>query len=182
MMAELCFHVLDIIQNSYRAESSFIDVHIKESVKEDVVEFRFSDNGRGMDQATLESVQEPFFTTKSGKKVGLGIPLLKETAERCEGHFYIKSQKGEGTEVVASFRKSHIDRPPVGDLAGTVLSVVSGIENADVKFVCRNDEKSFEISINEIKAQAGDISLSSPEVFSFLRAYISEGLEFFDVQ
>lgn len=181
-MAELCYHILDIVQNSYRADSSLIDVYIRESDSDDLVEIKIADDGKGMDDDTVVCVQEPFFTTKSGKKVGLGIPLMKETAEHCEGSFHIISEKGKGTEVYASFKKSNIDRPPLGDLSGTVLSVISGIEGPDVKFVCKSDAGEFSVSIDEIREQAGDIPLSSPDVYSFLRAYISEGLGFMDVQ
>lgn len=176
MMEELSFHIVDIVQNSVAAGASRIDVRIFESEREDLLRISIIDNGSGMNEQTVQNVQDPFYTTKSYKKVGLGVPLFKETALHCDGGFVIDSEPGRGTDITASFRKSHIDLPPMGNLSDTVLCSIVGSENVNIVFEIKQDSDEFVISTDDIREQVGDVSLSHPEIYAFLRDYINENL------
>ncbi len=178
MMEELSFHILDLVQNSIRAGAKRIDVFIKDSTKDDEIIIRIKDNGKGMDKETLKRVEDPFYTTKGGKKVGLGLPLLKETALHCDGSFSIKSSVGKGTGVIARFKKSHIDLPPLGNISDTILSILTSAENFDVSFLIKTDKGEFKIDTKDIKKELGErVPICSPEVIRFLRNYLKEGFK-----
>lgn len=173
-MDELLLHVLDIVQNSISAGASLISVEIRERIKEDLLEITVEDNGRGMDEETLKMVEDPFFTTKSGKKVGLGIPLLKQTALSTGGDLKVESQAGKGTRIKAQFPRSHIDLPPLGDLRGTILALVYASERADILFRYLKNGRELVLDTREIKAILNDVPLSHPSVIKFLREFINE--------
>jgi hypothetical protein len=135
-----------------------------------------ADDGRGMDRQTLLKVQDPFFTSKSFKKVGLGIPLLKATSEACRGHFRISSRVGQGTRVQARLQKSHVDCPPLGDLEATLLSLLVSLDQVNLNFSYRGGRGKFSLSSEEIRRQVGGLHFSHPEVYGFLKDYIHEGL------
>jgi hypothetical protein len=129
-----------------------------------------------MDKESLEKVQDPFFTTKSFKKVGLGIPLLKATAQSCRGDFNIRSAVDNGTEIKASMQRSHLDCPPLGNLEETLLSLLVSLDQVNLQFLYRSDRGEFTISSNAIRRQVGELHFSHPEVYRFLKEYIHEGL------
>jgi hypothetical protein len=176
MVEDICFHVLDLVQNSAAASAGVIRLSIVESKEHDTLTLEVADDGRGMDERTLEKVQDPFFTTKSFKKVGLGIPLLKATAQACRGDFTISSQAGRGTTVRANMQRSHLDCPPLGNLEETVLSLLVSLDKSDLQFFCRSDRGEFTISSAAIRLQVGELHLSHPDVYRFLKDYIHEGL------
>lgn len=176
MVEDICFHLIDLVQNSVAAGATTIRLDIVESVKQDTLTLEIADNGRGMDPHTLEKVQDPFFTTKSFKTVGLGIPLFKATAQACRGDFAIRSEVGRGTAVQASMQKSHLDCPPLGNLEETVLSLLVTLDALDLQFSYRSDRGEFSISSNAVREQAGDLHFSHPDVYTFLREYIHSGL------
>ncbi len=178
MMYELTLHIIDIVHNSIRANASQIEVKIIDSLKSDKIIIEIIDNGIGMDEETIQRVQDPFYTTKKEKTVGLGVPLLKQTANHCDGEFFIKSELGKGTIVHAEFKKSHIDLPPIGNLSDTFLTLLTyDDENINIILNYETDKGKFSISTSEIKNEIGDVPLSSPEVISFLKSYIKENLE-----
>ena len=119
-MKDLSSHMMDIVQNSIRAEASWIQIRICEDPEADLFLIEIQDNGCGMDEATLARVRDPFFTSRTVRKVGLGIPLLQQNAERTGGKVSIVSQPGQGTTLTARFGHSHLDRPPLGDVAETL--------------------------------------------------------------
>ena len=176
MVEDICFHLIDLVQNSVAAGASDIRLNIVESKNQDTLTLEVADDGRGMDKQTLEKVQDPFFTTKSFKKVGLGIPLLKATAQICRGDFIIRSDVGHGTEVKAKMQRSHLDCPPLGNLEETLLSLLVSVNQANLQFFYRSDLGEFTISSNTIRQQVGELHFSHPEVYRFLREYIHEGL------
>lgn len=180
-MDELSLHILDIVQNSISAKATFIEVKVIENSKEDKIEIEIFDNGVGMTEEEIKIVQDPFYTTKSYKKVGLGIPLLKQIALSTDGEFKIESKKGEFTKVYASFKKSHPDTPPIGNLKDTILTLVLSSENFDIKFFYKKDNKIFELDTKEIKKNLDDIPLNHPEVIKFLRNYLEENFKNLEV-
>jgi anti-sigma regulatory factor (Ser/Thr protein kinase) len=177
MVEDICFHLVDLVQNSVAAGATTILLRIVESETQDTLTLAVTDNGRGMDGPTLEKVQDPFFTTKSFKKVGLGIPLLKATAQSCHGAFDIRSDAGRGTEVTARMERSHLDCPPLGDLRETLLSLLVSLDGVDLQFSYRSDRGEFDISSGAIRRQVGELHFSHPEIYRFLKGYIHEGLE-----
>jgi hypothetical protein len=176
MVEDICFHLLDLVQNSVAAGARVIRLTISESRATNTLSLEVADDGKGMDAATLDRVQDPFFTTKSFKKVGLGIPLLKATAQACHGDFSIRSEPGRGTEVKARMEKEHLDCPPLGDLEDTLLSLLVSLEQVDLQFVYRSDRGEFAISSGEIRGQVGALHFSHPDVYRFLKEFIRDGL------
>ncbi len=178
VMKEISLHVLDIVQNALSAGANLIEVDITIQTRLDLISVSVRDNGRGMDEETQERVVNPFYTSRSTRKVGLGIPFFKEGAEGCGGSFYLNSKPGEGTEIGASYRLSHIDRPPLGNMAETMLTLC--VCNEAVGFVLRYtlDEKGFLFDTREIrKALGAGIPFHLPEVMEWLKGYLIEGIE-----
>lgn len=181
-MKEISLHLLDVAENSVAAESKNISIHVHEDLFHDRLSASVIDDGRGMDAATVQQVQDPFYTTRTTRNVGLGIPLLKLAAEMAEGSFSLQSDPGKGTWVEAEFCHSHIDRMPLGDLASTFLTLLIAHPQIDWMFLYRaTDEnkqsRDFLFESAELKSELGDISLTEPEVLTFLRGMFEESLE-----
>lgn len=176
-MKELSLNILDIAQNSVKANASLIGISINET--DDVLSFKITDNGKGMTADFLSRVTDPFTTTRTTRKVGLGLPFLKMEAEMTGGSFSIKSKseteyKEHGTEVFASFNKKSIDYIPLGDIIGTLCALVQGAENTDFIFNHKMPHGEVFLSTKEMRELLGDVPLGSPEVISWVREYLSE--------
>ncbi len=181
-MREIALHLLDIAENSVAAESKNISVHVHEDLFHDRLTACVIDDGRGMDAATAQQVQDPFYTTRTTRRVGLGIPLLKLAAEMADGSFSLQSEVGRGTWAEAEFRHSHIDRMPLGDLSSTFLTLLISHPQIDWIFLYRvtdknNRSQDFLFESGELKSELGDISLTEPEVLTFLRGLFEQGIE-----
>ena len=181
-MREIALHLLDIAENSAAAESKNISVHVQEDLVHDRLMASVIDDGRGMDAATVEQVQDPFYTTRTTRSVGLGIPLLKLAAEQAEGSFSLESNPGKGAWVEAEFRHGHIDRMPLGDLSATFLTLLISHPQVDWTFLYRvtsgnTDSREFLFESADLKRELEDISLTEPEVLTFLRSLFEEGIE-----
>lgn len=176
-MKELSLNILDIAQNSVKANASLIGISIDET--DDVLSFKITDNGKGMTADFLSRVTDPFTTTRTTRTVGLGLPFLKMEAEMTGGSFSIKSKseteyKEHGTEVFASFNKKSIDYIPLGDIIGTLCALVQGAENTDFIFNHKMPHGEVFLSTKEMRELLGDVPLGSPEVISWVREYLSE--------
>lgn len=132
-MEDLSLHILDIVENSIAVSASKVEVTICEDIEKDLLTLEIKDNGRGMSEETLKRVLDPFFTTKTVRKVGLGLPLLAQAAKESGGDFEIDSKVGEGTRVRATFQYSHPDRKPLGNIAETMK--ILKVANPDIEFV-----------------------------------------------
>ena len=174
-MRELALHILDIVQNSVAAGASLITVSVEEDKIEDVLAFSIADDGKGMDQDTVAKVTDPFYTTRTTRKVGLGLPMLKASAHACMGSFTIDSAPGKGTTVAASFQWSHIDRPPLGDMAATMLSILLGDERVDISYSHRVGSQSFAFDSKEMKEALEGLPFQTPEVYQWLKEFLTEG-------
>ena len=174
---DLSQHILDIAENGINAGATLLDIDIREQLDTDRLTITVRDNGHGMDAETLKRVVDPWFTTRTTRNVGLGIPFLKQTAEMCGGEFDISSEPGRGTTTRATFRHSHIDRPPLGDVVGTLLCLIVGYPNVDVQYHHQVDGREFSLATQEIREVLGDeVPMSNPAVLSFLRETLEEGL------
>ncbi len=173
-MKELSLHILDIMQNSVAAGASLIELTLIESTAEDILKFTVKDNGKGMSSELLKSVIDPFTTSRSTRKVGLGIPLLKLAAENTGGGIELSSTPGVGTVISATFGYSHIDRQPLGDMAETMLSFVTSYDYLELVYLHRADDREYTFDTREIKAILGDVSLKQPEVLLWLKDFFKE--------
>ncbi len=175
-MLEISLHILDVINNSVKAGASLIGVTICENKKENILSVEITDDGCGMDEDFLKTVTDPFKTTRTTRKVGMGLSLFKAAAEATDGSFSITSQKGKGTTVCATFTYNHIDRQPLGDMAETIVTVLSGNPNIDFLYRHSVDKQEFLLDTREIRQILGDVELGSPEIILWLTDYITEGL------
>lgn len=175
-MKDLAMHILDIFQNSVVAGASIIELHITESEQENLYLVTFIDNGKGMDAETVKNVTDPFFTTRTTRKVGLGLPLLKQNAERTGGTMNITSIIGTGTTVEVTFRFSHIDRLPLGDIAGTLALTAASYSAIDFIYKHTSTIGTFIFDTREIKAELGEIPLNTPQVITFMKNFIFDNL------
>lgn len=180
-MKDLSLHILDLSQNSISAGASLVKITIHEDTANDRLDIYIEDNGKGMDKDFLEKVKDPFVTTRTSRKVGLGIPLMLAACKRCEGDLVIESEKNVGTKLTATFKHSHIDRAPMGNMAETMLSLIlAGSDgNTAVDFVYRHilNNREFCMDTREIRAALGnEVSLGEPDVLMWIKEYINEGL------
>jgi anti-sigma regulatory factor (Ser/Thr protein kinase) len=178
MMEEICAHILDIAANAVTAGAGHIAVSIREDRKNNLLSVSFRDDGKGMDEEMVRRVVDPFFSTKKGKKVGLGIPLLKGTAETCGGAFSLKSKPGEGVDISVSFQLDHPDLPPLGNLKDTIIVLVIGNPDVDFSFSYSVDENTFSLYTGEIREMIGDVPINHPEIVKFLTEFLDEKLQF----
>ncbi len=177
MVRDICFHIIDLVQNAVQAGARNVRVTVRELISQNLLQLEVEDDGKGIDSESLEKIGDPFFTTKTHKKVGLGLPLLKGTAGICHGDFSVQSEPQKGTKISASMEKSHFDCPPLGNLAETVLTLLITLPEINLQFEYYSDNGKFLISTNEIKEQIGDLPLSAPEVYSFLKKYFQQNLQ-----
>lgn len=173
-MKELSLHLLDIVQNSITAGATRIDITITDSVKQDLVIIEVKDNGCGMTPEFVKKVTDPFTTTRTTRKVGLGVPLFKLAAETAGGEFNISSEVGKGTLVHASFQRSNIDRPPLGDLRGTLITLIQGSPDIDIIYTYLTDSGQFVLDTHEIRTIMEGVAINEPEVLNWIGNFISE--------
>jgi hypothetical protein len=176
MLRELSLHILDIAENSLNAGATLVTIEIVEDEEADRLAISVSDNGRGMDAETAQRVTDPFFTTRTTRRVGLGIPFLKQATELCNGSLTIDSKIGVGTAITANFQHSHINRMPLGDVTNTILGLVVGNPQADFIYRHKAGERFFEFDTRPIKQVLGDVPLSESWVIEYLRREISDSL------
>ncbi|MGQ7869095.1 ATP-binding protein [Sunxiuqinia sp. sy24] len=176
-MNELALHILDIAQNSIRAKAHLVEIRLEEQPAEDRYSIVIEDDGHGMSTAQLEQASNPFFTTQTTRKVGLGLPLLKHNAEQTGGSFHLHSEEKKGTQLHVNFGFQHIDRPILGDMAGSLLILVSNENNTEVHYTHQTPKGKFEFDTREIKKELDGIAISTPEVRNFLLEMIRENLE-----
>lgn len=176
-MRELTLHILDIAANSVSAGADKIFISIDENTNLDMLTIKVVDNGKGMDADMVKHITDPFVTSRTERKVGLGIPLLKLAAELCNGIFEIKSEVGKGTEVLAQFQHSHIDRMPLGNISDTLLMLELGTPEVNWIFSVKKNEKEFYFDDAELKKELEGISITEPDVIRFIRSLFEENVQ-----
>lgn len=174
-MRELSLHLLDIVENALEAGASRVEVKVEEDLERNVLIIEVADNGAGMDEATVRRVVDPFWTTRKTRHVGLGLPLFLAAARRCDGDLVIRSDLGKGTRVRATFRHSHIDRAPLGDLPGALMAVLLSGRPVDLDYVHRVNGQEFHFDSSEVKKELEDIPLTHPKVRNWLFESLREG-------
>ncbi len=176
-MQDLSLHILDIVENSLTAGASRIEIRIIEDLKKDRMTLEIVDDGCGMDEKMAARVLDPFFTTKNTRRVGLGLPFLKEACRESNGELSLDSRPGKGTTVRASFQHSHIDRKPLGDIGETLVTLIAGHPEVDLLYEHRKNVASFVLDTREIKQGLGSVPLNTSQVLSALRGHIRAGLQ-----
>lgn len=137
-MEDLSLHILDIVENSIEAKASKIEIIINEDVKRDLLTIKIKDNGKGMNEETVKKVLDPFFTTRTTRRVGLGLSLLAQATKESNGNFEIESKVGKGTEIKATFQYSHIDCKPIGNIKDTLTTLLVAHPEIDFKYEYKN--------------------------------------------
>ncbi|SMB98922.1 Histidine kinase-, DNA gyrase B-, and HSP90-like ATPase [Thermanaeromonas toyohensis ToBE] len=175
-MEELALHILDLMENSLAAGASVLELHIVEDKDAGQVYIELKDNGRGMKKEEAQGCLDPFFTTRKTRRVGLGLPLFRATAEACGGFLEVKSCPGEGTRVFVAMQLNHVDCPPLGDMGATIAAILSREEPVEIWYLHRVNEKEFTFSSKEVKTILGEIPLNLAPVLRWIKDYINEGL------
>lgn len=173
-MRELSLNVMDVAQNSVRADASLVTITVEESDKADTMTISIADNGCGMTEEQVKQVIDPFFTTRTTRKVGLGVPLFKLSAEQTGGSFDIQSKVGEGTTTTARYVKSHVDMTPLGDINSTVEILIRCNPDIDFLFVHTTDLGELSLDTRELRAVLEGVSLDTPDVLEWIHQYLAE--------
>ncbi len=175
-MEDLAMYLLDIANNAIRAMASLIEIVLINSEKRDLLLLSVKDNGEGMDDQMVEKVQDPFFTTRTTRKVGLGIPLFKQGALMANGSFKLESTPHQGTLIEASYQRSHLDTPPLGDIAESLVTIIQAGEAQTIRFHYEDDARVFDLDTDQVKEILEGVSILTPEVLLWLKTYIKEGI------
>jgi anti-sigma regulatory factor (Ser/Thr protein kinase) len=174
MMTELSLNVLDIANNSIRAGADLIEITIHIQRDQDTLLITIADNGCGMSEEQMKKVEDPFYTTRTTRKIGLGVPFFKMAALSSDGSFSMKSAPGIGTTVTAVFKLSHIDRMPLGDINSTMFTLITLNTQIDFLYTYIFDGKQFTLDTRSFRQVLGDVPLNSPEVSAYIKEFLEE--------
>lgn len=177
MLPELSLNILDIANNSIRAGADLIIIEVRIHKKKDMLILKITDNGCGMTKEQISKVQDPFYTTRNTRDVGLGVPFLKQAAEITGGSLLIESEPGSKTVINASFGLSHIDRMPLGDICSTIYTLVLANHNINFLYIYEYDGKEYQLDTRDFREILGDIPFDTPEVAEFIGNYLKENHE-----
>ena len=171
-------HLLDVAQNALKAGAKLVEITVAADTAADTLHIQIKDDGCGMSPQQLQAVTDPFFTTRTTRKVGLGVPLFKMAAELSGGGLTIDSRQGRGTAVDAAFGLTHIDRMPLGDLKGTLLLLVRTNPQVDFLYLERLDSACMELDTRQLREILGEVPLDQPDVLDWIGAYYDENSPF----
>jgi hypothetical protein len=174
---ELSLHILDVVQNSIEAGASKIELRIEEDPEKDTLVIEVTDNGRGMSKALIDKVLDPFYTTRKTRHVGLGLPLFTAAARRSDGDLTLQSAPGKGTRLRATFRRSHIDRAPLGDMPSVLLAILLSERPVDLDYIHKVGDQAFRFDSSEIRTELEEIPLTHPRVREWISECLREGEE-----
>lgn len=176
-MKELSLNILDLAQNGITAGASQIDIEINED-EDGYFIFRIRDNGCGMSEEMVKKVRDPFVTTRTTRKVGMGISLVDMMTAQCGGYLKIQSQVGKGTLLEAAFGKDNIDRPPLGDIASTMKVMLLGAPKLDYTFTYKIGEQGFGFDTRQLRQELGDLAdFTNPDILAWVENYIHQGMK-----
>lgn len=176
-MNDLSLHIIDIIQNSLSAGASLIKLTIKEKSLENLLFIEIEDNGKGMNQQQISKLDDPFFTSRTTRRVGMGIPLFRDSARQSGGSLVVTSELGKGTKVTATFKLNNIDCPPLGDIANSFVLMVSANPNIDFLFKYIIDQSEYVFDTVEVKEILDRLPINSPAVIRMLTEMIDANIE-----
>lgn len=173
-MEDISLHILDVAENSINAGARLIRIGITEETSKDLFSIRIEDNGMGITEEHLRRVLDPFYTTRTTRKIGLGLSLLAQAARDTGGDINIESREGEGTVVKAWFRPAHIDMKPLGDIADTMMVLITGNPQVDFDFIYKKDGREYGFDTRQLKTELEDVPINAPEIVKPLRDYLKD--------
>ncbi|MCK5762161.1 MAG: sensor histidine kinase [Candidatus Izimaplasma sp.] len=175
-MNELSLHILDICQNSIKANATLIKILITDSTINNLFKIEIIDNGYGMDEKTLSGAADPFFTTRTTRKVGLGISLFKMAAEMAGGNLEITSTLTKGTEVTVTFQKNHIDRAPLGDIEDTLSILILNESMIDIYYKHIVNKNIYVFDTREVRKILNNVAFTDYNIIMWIKNNIKEGI------
>lgn len=176
-MKEISMHILDIAMNSVKANATLIEIIIEDSIKNNLLKIFIKDNGKGMSEEVKNKITNPFYTTRTTRKVGLGIPMLKEACERCNGQLLIDSHLSIGTTVFCSFERDNIDRAPLGNMGDTIMTIINSIDDCELIYTHKTDAGKFVLKTMEVKNIIEDMDIKDNNILLWIKEYINENIE-----
>jgi hypothetical protein len=176
-MEDISLHILDVAENGIGAGADLVTIDVEEDTDADRLRVTIGDNGRGMEPEFLARVLDPFVTTRTTRKVGLGLSLFQQSAREAEGDLSVESTVGVGTKVTASMSHTHIDRKPMGSMADTILTLIEGNPECDFVYTHRKDGKEYVLDTREIRAELEEIPINHPLVTGLIRQNLMSGLQ-----
>ena len=179
-MNDISLNILDIAENSISAGAKEIIIKITEENKKDTLKIEIQDNGKGMSKEMLDKVTNPFVTTRTTRKIGLGIPLMKFAAESCGGEFHISSEEGKGTKVEATFVLSSVDRQPLGNMVNTILALAANEHDYSLKFYHRKNDDEFCFETKEFRENAEKLGIGSSETLTLMKKLLEQNYNNFN--
>jgi anti-sigma regulatory factor (Ser/Thr protein kinase) len=162
-LQDLSLHILDIAENSIKADARTIEIKVTEDIKKDLLVIEIADDGKGMDRAFAEKATDPFVTTRTERRVGLGLSLFAEAARKSNGDLTIRSEPGSGTRIKATFQHSHIDRQPLGDIGQTLIALVTGNPEIDLIYRHKKNKNDYCLDTRRLKAERKDATRNLPD-------------------
>ena len=177
MMEDLAMHILEILMNSIKAGAKLITLKIKDSLNDDISEFSIEDDGKGMDAEMAARAADPFTTSRTTRRIGMGLAFMKGLAETCGGSFQLDSTPGVGTIVKASVQKLNIDTPELGDLGEMMMESIQSDDKIDYVLEYTTDYGQFVFDTRVIKEELAGVSLLEPEILIWIKEYINQGIE-----
>ncbi|MFH1114096.1 MAG: ATP-binding protein [Pseudomonadota bacterium] len=176
-MEDLSLHILDVAENGIRAGAGLIEIGVEEDLQADRLTVTVTDNGCGMDKEFLAGVLDPFTTTRTTRKVGLGLSLFQQSAREAAGDLTVESAPGVGTTVRVFMSHRHIDRRPMGDMAATVITLIEGNPEVDFVYIHRKNGREYTLDTREIRSELEGIPLNNPQVVGLIRENLLAGLK-----
>jgi len=181
-LEDLSLHILDIVENAISAKAKRIDISVREEPIEDQIAIEIKDDGIGLDEESRRKATDPFFTTRTSRKVGLGLSLMAQAAQEAGGMLCIESELGKGTKVTVTFQYNHIDRKPLGSMVETMTTLLLGNSELDISYTHHKEGKSYVLNSQILEERFSDRSPTDPEVIQWLRKHLKEGLAQIGVQ
>jgi anti-sigma regulatory factor (Ser/Thr protein kinase) len=176
-LEDISLHILDIVENAISAKAKRVDILVMEDPGKDQLTIEIKDDGIGMDEEIAQKAVDPFFTTRSSRRVGLGLSLMAQATQEAGGSLRIESEPGKGTKVTATFRYHHIDRKPLGNMIETMMTLLLGNPDLEITYAHKKNEKSYRFDSLVLKHQFGDRPLMDPEVIQWVKTHLREGLQ-----
>lgn len=176
-MQELSLNILDVAKNSVKAGASLIQISLCQNTKNNTLSLVIKDNGKGMPADMLKNVTDPFCTSRTTRKVGLGLPFLKMAAQLAGGGLLVESELGVGTCITATFTHGHINLAPIGDIGSTIATLVQGSPDIDFIYSFAKDEKSFVFDTREAREILQGVPLSAPQVALFVCDFVTQNMQ-----
>lgn len=177
-MRDLSLHIMDLAQNCVRAEAKLVHIEIFVNRRAGILRIALQDDGCGMSPELLERVRSPFATTRTTRNIGLGIPLFEANAQLTGGSLELTSTPGQGTRIAGTFGLTHMDRPPLGDVVGTMLAlIIATPAGLDYVLSLATPEDAYTLDTREMRAALGEVPLDTPEVIAWMREGMTEAFE-----